>query len=110
MRKRRRLYPHRSKHVDLPSCVVQVIIAAYNVRDVHLHVIHNNGEIVGWAVVLSSDDQIVQLGVLENHPASHLVIDDDFAVLGILETNYRTNAPSRFCTIAATTVIAKVAA
>ncbi|MNE44538.1 hypothetical protein D3C80_1387700 [compost metagenome] len=61
----------------LTSGVVQVIVAANDVRNAHVMVVHHHGQVVGRGAVRADDDQIVQGRGFPAHAALHRVIDDD---------------------------------
>ena len=81
----------REQHVDLPWCVVEVIIAADDVRDPHVHIVYDHREIVGWRAVGAGNDEVIELGILNTTPAVDDVIDHDLAAEWILETHHRRN-------------------
>ena len=73
----RRLDAHRAQHVHLARRVVQVIVAADHVSDLHVVVVDDDAEVVGRVAIRALDDQVVELGVLEDDVAVHGVGDDD---------------------------------
>ena len=75
----RRLSAQGEQHVHLPRRVVQMIIAANHVRDLHVHVIDHDAEIIGRRAVGARNDQIIELGVLKDHAPVHDIIDHDLA-------------------------------
>ena len=66
----------------------------------------DDGEVVSWRAIRSSDDQIIQLGILKDDPATDLVVDYHLTVQRIFETNYRVNTIAYFRALTAAAVIA----
>jgi hypothetical protein len=95
----------RVKHIDLPGRVVQVIIAAYDVRNCHVEIIDDHGEIVGGRAVGSGNNQVVELRIVENHGAPDLVFDNDIACVWVPKTNDRIYTLARLLSITATPVV-----
>ena len=77
MRIHRRYRSQRFEHVDLTGRVVQMIVAANHVRDLHVHVIDDDTEVVRGRTVRARDDQIIELGVLKDHVAMNRILDHD---------------------------------
>jgi hypothetical protein len=75
------------------------------VRDAHVEIVDDDREIIGWCAIRTGDDQIIELGVVEDHPAPYLVVDNHFAVYRIPEAHDRVDTLTRFFAIAATTVV-----
>jgi hypothetical protein len=75
------------------------------VRDFHIEIINDHGEIIGRAAVGSSNDQVVELRIVENDCAPDLVVDDDFTVERTAKTNDRIHTLARLPAIAATPVV-----
>jgi hypothetical protein len=55
----------RVEDVDLPRRVVDVLVAAEHVRDVHVPVVDDDREVVGRHAVGAHDDEVVDLAVGE---------------------------------------------
>ena len=60
--------------------LVEVIVAADHVRDAHVDVVHDDAEVVDGRAVRAQDDEVVELGVLEDDAALHEIVDDGLAV------------------------------
>jgi hypothetical protein len=71
-----------------------MVIAPNYMGDLHIDVIDNHGKVIRRRAVGPSDDQIVQLGILEHHPTPNLVMYHDLAFQRILETHHRIDADS----------------
>ena len=100
--------PERRENVHLTRGIVDVVVASNDVRDVHLEVVDNNGEIVGWGAIGSGDDEIVQLRIVEHHLASNQIIDNDIAFPRISESNNRVDTVPRCRSMAATAIISRL--
>ena len=75
--------------VDLARGVVDVIITADNVGDVHVPVVHYHAEVIGRATVRAGDDQVVQLFVIDLDAAFDRVFPRYRAGQRGLEAYYR---------------------
>ena len=95
MRVERQGCTERLQHVHLPRRVVQVIIAANDVRDAHVHVVDDHAEVVGRRAIRARDDQVIELGVLKGHRPVHQVLDHHCAIEGIAKANDRSDAGAR---------------
>ena len=60
MRIDRRRCAQRQQHVHLPRRVVQMIVAADHMGDLHVHVVDHDAEVIGGRAVGARDDQIVE--------------------------------------------------
>ena len=85
----------RFEDVDLARRVVDVVVAADNVRDVHVQIVHHHAEIVRGHAIGTHDDQVVQLCVLHDDGAFHEVVENYFAIETILEADHRCHARRR---------------
>ncbi len=65
MGKSRHRVPQRPVKEYLPRRVVQVVVAADDVRDSHLRVVDNDGEVVSRIAVGPLDDEVVEFFVVE---------------------------------------------
>ena len=92
-------------HVHLAWCVIQMVVTADDVSDIRVVVIDDDREIIGWRAIRTGNDQIVELRILEDHPAPHLMFDNDFAVERILKADDWLNSVPGFSPIAATAVV-----
>ena len=77
----------RLEDVDLARGVVDVIVAADDVGDVHVHVVDDDREVVGRRAVGALDDEIVELGVVDDDLALDRVVDDDAPVERVPEAD-----------------------
>jgi hypothetical protein len=83
-----------------------MIVAADDVRDSHIGIVDDNGEIVRRRAIRAGNYQIIELGILEDHPAPHLVVDNNLTILRIPESHNGVDTDARLFSVAATTVIA----
>ena len=60
--------------LHLPRRVGEVVVAPDDVGDAHVDVVAHHAEVVGGAPVRAGKDQVVQLRVVELHPALDLVV------------------------------------
>ncbi len=58
-------------------------------RDLHVHVVDANREIISRAAVRAGDDKVVELGVFERYAALDKIIDDHASRKWILEAHHR---------------------
>jgi hypothetical protein len=75
----------RLQDVDLARRVVDVVVAADDVRDAHVPVIDDDAEIVGRRAVGARDDQVVEFAVGDLDAPLDEVIPGDHAVVGLLK-------------------------
>ncbi len=73
--------------VDLAGCVVDVVVAADHLGDLHVPVVDHHGEVVGGPAVRTEDHEVVQLGVGDLDPALDQVVEHHHAVERILEAD-----------------------
>ena len=95
MRILRQRRAERLEDVDLARGVVDVVVAADDVGDLHVPVVHHDAEIVGGRAVRTGDDEVVQLAVVDHDAALDQVVDHHRAVERRLETHHRRNAGRR---------------
>ena len=79
-------------NIDLPGCVVDMVIAAYDMADLHIQIIDHDGEVVGWRAIRAGDDQVVQLVVGYADAATHQVIKHHVTTLRIAKTHHGINS------------------
>ena len=106
----RRLEAERAKQIDLARRVVDVVITADYVRDQHLGIVDDDGEVVSWRSAGPRDDQVVELCVVEDDTALDEIIDDDFAGLWILEAHSGRNVIAPVLAVATTALVTRLAA
>ena len=66
---------------DLPGSVVQMVVSANDVGDLHVSVVDNDGEVVHEAAVGAADDEILQLLILKSDVSGQHVVDHRLALL-----------------------------
>ena len=81
-------HTQRAVDVDLPRGIVDVVVAAHDIADAHVHVVHHHREVVGRIPVRAKDHQVVQLAVGDLDPALDLVVPRDHAVQRVAETDH----------------------
>ncbi len=87
LRQRRTRAEHGAIDVDLARRVVDVVIAAQHMRDRHVDVVDDDGEVVGRHPVAACDHEIVELGVGERDRTLDQVVPADVAVIRIAEAH-----------------------
>ena len=89
-----------------------MVVAADDMGDRHVMVVHHDGKIVGGRAVGAQDDEVVELLVRDRDGALHVVGDDGLAVARRLEADGRRAAFGRVLCIeiAAVPVIERGAA
>ena len=65
---------------NLARRVGDVVVAADDVGDAHVHVVDDDAEVVDRRAVGAQDDEVVQVGVLEHDGTLHQVVDHGLAV------------------------------
>ena len=91
----RRGCAQRLQDVDLPRRVVDVVVAADDVGDAHVHVVDDDAEVVGRHAVAAGDDEVVQLVAGEDDPALDEVVEHHLAVLRVPEPHHGLHACGR---------------
>ena len=100
VRETRQLPSHRPIDLNLPERVGQVVVAADDVGDAHVVVVHHDGVVVGRRAVAAQDDQVVEILVGEHHTALHAILDHGLPLARRLEANNWWDAHRRFLFIA----------
>ena len=95
MRVLRRRCAERAQDVDLPRGVVEVVVAADDAADAHVHVVHHHGEVVGGRAVAAREHQVVEFAVAEGDVAADEVVHHHFAVGGVAKTHHRRRVARR---------------
>jgi len=67
--------------LDLTGCVVKMVVAPDNVRDLHVHIIHHHAEVIGGGAVRAEQYQVVELGVIKGDRSLDQVGDHGLAGL-----------------------------
>ena len=98
VRKDRRLDAERAEDVDLPRRVVDVVVAADDVRDPHVDVVDDDAEVVGRRAVRPREHEIVELGVGDLDAPLDPIVPRHAAGQRILEPDHRDDAlPAESC-------------
>ena len=87
-----RLFTQSLEDIDLPRCVVDVVVAANDVGDAHVDIVHHHAEVVGGRAVGAGDNQIVQLVVADFDAAFDFVVPRHYATLRVFEAQHRLHA------------------
>ena len=72
--------PQRLVEQHLPRRVGEVVVAADDVRDAHVAVVHDGGEVVAGDAVGTHDDEVADGAGADHDGAADEVLDDDVAV------------------------------
>ena len=78
---------HRADDRQLAEGVVEMVVAADHVGDAHVVIVDDHREHVGRRSVGAQQDEIVELGVLDRHPALDPVLDHRLAFARRLEAD-----------------------
>ena len=108
MRINRRCRTQRSQHVDLPWSVIQMIVTPHHMGDLHIPIIHHHTEVIGRRAIRTCNDQIIQLSILKNYAAMHLIIHHHRSIQRVFEANDKWHPFTNICAIAATSVITRI--
>src|SRR3546814_4686618 len=71
---------HRTQQRELAEGVVEMVVAANDVRDAHVVIVDDDAEHIGRRAVAPEQDEIVEFGILDGDVALHLVGDRHRAV------------------------------
>ena len=80
--------------------VDQVIVAANDMGDAHVVVVDHHGQHIGRGSVAAEQDEIVEVFVLPDDAALHLILDHGFSGLGRAQANGRLDPGRGFGRIA----------
>ena len=92
----RHLPAQRLVDLRLPRAVIEMFVAADDVGDAHVVVVHHHGQHVSGCAVGAEQHEVVEIFVLPGHPALHLIVDDGFAGLRRPQPDHRLHAGRRF--------------
>src|SRR5206468_912745 len=92
VRELRQLRSQRVENVDLPRRVVDVVVAADYVRDVHVEVVHDDPEVVRRDAVLAQQDEVVELAVRDGDRPFLEIVKSHLALERVLEADDRRDA------------------
>ncbi len=95
MRHHRHLPVERLVDLRLPRAVIKVVIAADDVGDAHVVIVHHHGQHVSGRSVRPQQHEIVEILVLPRDAALHLIVDDGFAGLRRFQPDDRLHAARR---------------
>ncbi len=99
----------RIQNIDLARGVVHVVVAADDVRHLHVQIVDDHREVIGRRAVGAHDDQIVELVVAEFQPPADEIVHHDDAIQRVLEPDDRRDAfGRRFRAIATAPVVARL--
>ena len=82
VRELRHLGAERAIQQDLLRRVRDVIVAAHHVRDLHLHIVGHDGEVIGRMAVRSQDDEVFDVRAVELDRAVDEIVEARRAVPG----------------------------
>src|SRR5689334_498740 len=85
----------RFNDLRLAKSVGEMIIAANDMRDTHVVIIDDDGQIIGGRAVGAGQHQIIKLSVVDADAALHLVVNDGGAFLWRTKTDNRGNVFGR---------------
>src|SRR2546428_11161288 len=88
MSERWRLLAQRAIKLNLSGRIREMIVAANDVTDRHINVIHDNTKIISRRAVRPSDDEIVELTVVEYHFAFDGVVHDGCSIARRTKTDH----------------------
>ena len=108
MRVDRDLRAERGEHVHLSRRVVEMIVAADDMRDAHVGVVHHHAEVVGRRTVAARDHEVVELAVAEHHAPVHEVLHHHLALERVAEADHRIDAGPRVGAVAPAAVVARL--
>ena len=83
----RHLPAQGAQDVDLARGVVDVVVAADDVGDAHVGVVHHHRQVVGRGAVGAADDEVIQFRVVEGHAPADQVIDHHQAGVRVAEAD-----------------------
>ena len=72
-----------------------MVIAADDLGDAHVPVVHHHAEVIGGGAVGPGDDEVVQLAVADLDAALDQVVPGHHAVHRVLEAHHRLDAGRR---------------
>ena len=78
---------------------VEVIIAADDMGDTHVPVVHDDRKVVGGRPIRTQDNEVIQFFVVEHHPALHLVVNDNVTFRRIPEADNGSHAVLWLCAL-----------
>ena len=91
----RPLPAHRVIDLRLAERIGQVVVAADDMGDRHVVVVHHHGVLVGRRAVAAQDDHVVQLGVADAHRALDQIFNHRLALAWRAQADGRRHAGGR---------------
>src|SRR4051812_28168749 len=85
----------RIEDVDLARRIVDVIIAADDMRHIHVPIIDHHAEIVRRHAITAHDDDIIKFLVADRDCALDQIVPGDITMVGIAKTDNRLYAGRR---------------
>ena len=82
----------RLEYVDLAWGIVDMVVAAYDMCNAHVPVVHHHAEIVGGRTIAARDNEIIQFPIIELDVALHQVLPHYRTRDRIFKANYRRNS------------------
>ena len=95
-----RLPIERLVNMRLARGIGEMIIAADNICNAHIMIVHNNSQHIGWRAVRAQQHKIINILIWEHNASLHGVIDNCFAFQGRFETDDRRDIGRRLAWIA----------
>ncbi len=83
----RRLSPHRPQQIDLARRVIDMVVAANDMGNPHVPIIHHHSQVVSGRTISTLDDKVIQLGVAEGQLASHQILKSHHPFGRVTETD-----------------------
>jgi len=71
----------RGVYLALTARIRQVVVAADDMCDAHVVIVHDDGQVIGRRAVATQDDEIIELFVRKAHLAHDMVTNDCFALV-----------------------------
>src|SRR5207245_8297777 len=81
----RNLGAERADDIDLPRRIVDVIVAANHMGDVHVEIVDDDAKVVRRNAIAAYDNQVVKLGVADLDVALDLIVPGDAYLHRVLE-------------------------
>ena len=91
---------HRADDRQLAESVVEVIVAADDVRHAHIVIVDHHRQHIGRRAVRTQQDIVIDLGILHRHPALNRIFDHGFAFLRRFQPDDERCASGRFRRVA----------
>ena len=89
MREHRQRRTESMEHVDLARRVVDVIVAANDMRDLHIDIVDHHAEVVGRRAIGTRKHQIIEFFIADLDTPFHCVVPRHHAGERVLEADHR---------------------